>query len=58
MTEKSLAELESELASLRQELEDRKAALPAHSVRPSQIIEIEELEEKIENKKKEIDSRK
>jgi phosphoribosylanthranilate isomerase len=40
-------ELEGELQMLRLELQDREAALPAHSVRPHQILAIEELEEKI-----------
>jgi phosphoribosylanthranilate isomerase len=39
--------LEEKLQSLRVELKDREAALPAHSVRPHQILVIEELEEKI-----------
>ena len=39
--------LEEELQALNQELQERKAALPAHSVRPHQLQEIEELEERI-----------
>ena len=33
---------------------DREAALPAHSIRPHQLLVIEELEEEIERKQKEL----
>ncbi len=36
-----------EIEELKVKLHDREAALPAHSVRPHQIQEIEELEEEI-----------
>jgi chromosome segregation ATPase len=36
-----------EIEELQAKLRDREAALPAHSVRPHQIQEIEELEEEI-----------
>ncbi len=36
------------LADLRQELETLKASLPAHSLKPSMLIRIEELEDEIE----------
>jgi len=39
--------LEATLQELEARLEDRRRALPAHSVRPHQIIAIEELEEQI-----------
>ncbi len=42
------------LDKLRDDLEDREKALPAHSVRPNQIMVIEELEEKIESVEKEL----
>jgi phosphoribosylanthranilate isomerase len=45
-----------ELNQLKEELREREAALPAHSVRPHQLIAIEELEEAIEIKEKEISS--
>jgi hypothetical protein len=38
--------LRLELAQVRAELADRRKALPAHSVRPWQLQEIEELEER------------
>jgi uncharacterized coiled-coil DUF342 family protein len=40
-------QLLKEIQELKERLRDREAALPAHSVRPHQIQEIEELEEKI-----------
>ena len=36
-----------EVQALKEKLRDREAALPAHSVRPHQLQEIEELEERI-----------
>jgi hypothetical protein len=41
------AELQEELKRLRAELEERRGSLPAHSVRPHQILAIESLEERI-----------
>lgn len=40
--------LENELVLLEKELKEREASIPIHSVRPHQLIEIEELEDKIE----------
>jgi hypothetical protein len=36
-----------EIESLRAELREREKALPAHSIRPHQLLAIEDLEEKI-----------
>jgi archaellum component FlaC len=41
-------DLEKELARLSSELEELHRALPAHSIRPHQLIAIEELENEIE----------
>ena len=41
------AQLLKEIDELKEELREREAALPAHSVRPHQLQEIEKLEEKI-----------
>ena len=41
-------ELEEKLVALRKELDERNASIPIHSIRPHQLIEIEELEEEIE----------
>jgi phosphoribosylanthranilate isomerase len=45
-----------ELNELKEELKEREASLPAHSVRPHQLIAIEELEEAIAAKEIEIKS--
>lgn len=47
-------ELEKKLEDLKERLRDREAALPAHSVRPHQLMVIEELEEEIEEVEKQI----
>jgi hypothetical protein len=47
-------ETEEEIRELEAQLKDREAALSAHSVRPHQIQMIEDLEEKIAAKKKEL----
>lgn len=43
-------QLQEEIRRLKTELADREAALPAHSVRPHQLMAIEELEEEISRK--------
>jgi phosphoribosylanthranilate isomerase len=48
-------ELRQEIDALREELRERNAALPAHSVRPNQIMAIEEMEDEIEAKEKELE---
>ena len=48
-------ELKKEIRELEEELKDREASLPAHSVRPQQMLVIEELETAIEEKKKELE---
>jgi len=48
-------ELEKQIKALEAQLRDREASLPAHSVRPQQILVIEELEAGIERKKKELE---
>lgn len=47
MAERKRHDLLKEIQELKRKLRDREAALPAHSVRPHQLQEIEELEEKI-----------
>jgi hypothetical protein len=49
-------ELEREIEAIEAQLRDREAALPAHSVRPEQMLVIEELETAIEEKKKALDA--
>ena len=40
--------LKAKLQQLQAELKERKRSIPIHSIRPNQLIEIEELEEEIE----------
>lgn len=47
-------DLEREIDELKAELKDREDSLPAHSVRPEQMLVIEELEAVIEDKEKEL----
>lgn len=47
-------ELEKEIKELEAQLREREVSVPAHSVRPQQILVIEELEVGIEGKKKEL----
>ncbi len=47
MTGKERAARAAELGRLRQELEERRQSLPAHSVRPHQLLAIEELEARV-----------
>ncbi len=46
--------LEEELGRLREEKEEREAALPAHSIRPHQLLAIEDLEEEIRRKEAQL----
>jgi chromosome segregation ATPase len=47
MAKKKRQELLEMIEELKAKLRDREAALPAHSIRPHQVQEIEELEEEI-----------
>jgi len=47
--------LEKQIKDFEAQLRDREASLPAHSVRPEQLLVIEELEAGIEGKKKELE---
>ena len=48
------AELEKQIKDLEEKLKDREDALPAHSVKPQQMLIIDELETAIEEKKNEL----
>ena len=48
--------LEREIEALRAELREREKALPAHSIRPHQLLAIEELEEKIRSLEQKLKS--
>lgn len=54
MSREKIEKIMEELEGLRELLKDREAALPAHSIRPHQLILIEELEEKIAQKEEEL----
>jgi len=47
-------ELQKEIKTLEEKLRDREEALPPHSVKPNQMVIIDELETAIEEKKKEL----
>ena len=47
--------LRREIEALQKDLQDAEKRLPAHSVRPHQLVEIEELEEKIAEKRRELE---
>lgn len=47
-------ELEKEIKELEKKLKDREDALPAHSIRPQQMLVIEKLETDIEEKRNEL----
>jgi hypothetical protein len=46
--------LEEQIKILREEKEEREAALPAHTIRPHQIMAIEALENEISQKEKQL----
>jgi uncharacterized small protein (DUF1192 family) len=50
-----IANLKKEIERLKEDKVDREKALPAHSIRPNQLLVIEELEEEIERKEKELE---
>lgn len=51
--EREHTEREQRIARLTEELETLKRSQPAHSLKPAMLIRIEELEEEIENLKRE-----
>jgi hypothetical protein len=51
-----IAQLKEEIERLKEEKSDREKALPAHSIRPHQLLVIEELEEEIDRKEKELEA--
>jgi hypothetical protein len=50
-----IARLKIEIERLKEDKADREKALPAHSIRPNQLLVIEELEEEIDRKEKELE---
>ena len=49
-------DVKKEIKALEEKLKDREDALPAHSIRPHQLQIIEELEEAIVEKRKELEA--
>jgi hypothetical protein len=54
MEDGEIARLRQEIVNLKEKKADREKALPAHSIRPHQLLAIEELEEEIERKQTEL----
>lgn len=52
----AIARLRTAIARLQAEKADREKALPAHSIRPHQLLAIEELEEEIEKRQQELEA--
>jgi hypothetical protein len=50
MNKATIQQLREDISRLKAELTEREAALPAHSVRPHQLLAIEDLEEEISMK--------
>jgi hypothetical protein len=48
MTPGRRQQLEAELSKLRWEFDERKANIPAHSIRPHQLVVLEQLQEQID----------
>jgi hypothetical protein len=52
---KKIKKLKDEIKQLEEEIEDRMAASPAHSFKPSIMQEIEDLEERLQEKREELE---
>jgi hypothetical protein len=53
---KNIESLKQEIEKLKEQLDDRKSALPMHDAAPQQWMAIEELEDAISQRKKELRS--
>jgi hypothetical protein len=51
MKKVTIQQIQEDISRLKAELAEREAALPAHSIRPHQLMVIEDLEEEISKKK-------
>jgi hypothetical protein len=51
MKKVTIQQIQEDISRLKAELAEREAALPAHSIRPYQLMVIEDLEEEISKKK-------
>ena len=51
---KKIEKLEAEIKKLVSKIKEKKSILPAHSIKPEMIQEIEDLEEELKNKKENL----
>ena len=56
MADETKEDLKERLQRLKAKLAERSASIPIHSIRPHQLIEIEELEEEIADLEKQLGS--
>lgn len=56
MNKSDIQQLQEEISRLKAELAEREAALPAHSIRPHQLMAIENLEEEISRKQEKLNA--
>lgn len=54
MDKEKITKLKEELSALKERYKEREASIPIHSIRPHQLIKLEELEEQIAEKEKEL----
>lgn len=54
MDKERIKKLRNDLDELKERYHEREASIPAHSIRPHQLIELEELEEAIQDKEAEL----
>lgn len=53
--EREIEKLKTEILELESDLHDQEEAIPAHTIRPHQIIALEEIEDAIAEKKQQLD---
>jgi predicted nucleic acid-binding Zn-ribbon protein len=49
-----IKKLEAEISALKDKIKEKESNLPAHSIRPEMIQEIEDLEEELNSKRKKL----
>jgi len=52
--QEKIKKIESEISELENKIKEKKASLPAHSIKPCMMMEIEDLEEELDNKIEEL----
>lgn len=53
---KKIEKLEAEIEKLERKIKEKESSLPAHSIKPEMIQELEALEEELNNKKKMLEN--